>query len=344
MRKKTLAWGLLALLLSMPAIAQQDALRDDHPQRYTVEVGDTLWDIAGEFLRDSWYWPEIWYENPDIDDPHLIYPGDVIRLTTVDGEPRLTVQRGNGGGTVRLSPEIRVEDLDRAVATIPVNAIRPFLTGARVVSEEGLQDAPYIVASADERVMAAAGDPVYVRGLPDGANRSWNVVRKGAPFVDPETGELLGYEATEVGTARLRRDGDPATFDLTASDREALPGDRLFTAEDTAMRSRFYPTAPEQQIDGVIMAVMDGVSQIGQYDVVALNRGERDGVEVGHVMEVFSRGRLVEDRFAEDRETVRLPQEKGGELIIFRTFGRMSFGLIMEATRALAVNDLARTP
>lgn len=342
MFKKTLAGALLALLASAPAAAQQEAFRDDHPQQYTVEIGDTLWGISGRFLRDPWYWPEIWYENPEIDNPHLIYPGDVVHLTTVDGRPRLTVERG--GGVVKLSPQIRVESLDEAIATIPVSAIRPFLSGTRVISAEAFSGAPYIVAGADERVLFATGDPVYVRQLPEDPDRGWDLLRKGAPFIDPETGDMLGYEATQVGTARLTREGDPATFRLTDSTREVMSGDRLFAVEDTALRSRFYPRAPETEIMGVIMAVMDGVSQIGQYDVVALNRGAEDGLEIGHVMEVFREGRLVEDRFAEDQELVLLPPEKAGELIVFRTFERMSFGLVMEASEAMEVNDVVSTP
>lgn len=340
MLKKTLACALLALLASAPAAAQQDAFRDDHPQEYTVEIGDTLWDISGRFLRDPWYWPEIWYENPVIENPHLIYPGDVVRLTTVDGRPRLTVERG--GGVVTLSPQVRIESLDEAIATIPVSAIRPFLSGTRVVSAQALKGAPYIVAGADERVLYAAGDPVYVRQLPADMRQSWDVLRKGQPFIDPETGELLGYEATQVGTARLTREGDPATFRLTTASREVMPGDRLFAVEDTALRSRFYPRAPEGEITGVIMAVMDGISQIGQYDVVALNRGAEDGLEVGHVLEVFREGRLVEDPIAD--EAVLLPPEKAGELIVFRVFERMSFGLIMEASEAMEVHDIVSSP
>lgn len=334
---------VLAFAAVVPALAQNgEALRDDHPERYTVQAGDTLWDISGRFLEDPWYWPEIWYENPEIDNPHLIYPGDVIRLTVVDGEPRLTVERG--GGTVKLSPEVRVQSLDEAVQTIPIGAIRPFLTGDRVVGREELDEAPYILAGGEERVLGSQGDTIYARGLPEEPPRGWSVVRERGAIEDPETGDVLGYEARHLGQARMERDGDPATFRITESEREIRAGDRLLVAEQRELQARFTPRAPERSIEAVIVSGRDRVSQIGQYDVVILNRGERDGLEPGHVLEVFKRGREVVDRFAEDRETVTLPAEKAGELIIFRTAERLSFGLVMEASRAMGINDLARSP
>lgn len=344
MFKNKLAWALCAFFIFAPliAVATDGPLKNGHPKTYTVQPGDTLWDISKRFLRDPWYWPEIWYENPDISNPHLIYPGDTIKLTVVDGKPRLTVERG--GGTVKLSPKIRVEDLDQAITTIPMSALRPFLRGDRLVSAEEYEGAPYIVAGADERVMGSQGDPVYVRGLPDSAPGGWTILRKGDPFVDPDTGKVLGYEATHVGDAQLQRNGDPATFVIADSTREVLPGDRLFQSEDRVQPSRFMPRAPERSTQGSIIAVMDGVTQIGQYDVVAINRGSGDGLKPGHVLEVFKRGRTVKDRYSEEEEMVTLPDEKAGAMIIFRTYPEMSFALIMEATRAMTVGDIARSP
>lgn len=334
---------VLAFAAFVPAFAQNgEALRDDHPERYTVQPGDTLWDISGRFLNDPWYWPEIWYENPEIGNPHLIYPGDVIRLTVVDGEPRLTVERG--GGTVKLSPKVRVESLDVAVQTIPISAIRPFLTGDRVVGREALDTAPYVVAGGEERVLGARGDTVYARGLPADPERGWSLVREMGAIEDPETGEVLGYEARYLGRARLEREGDPATFRIADSQREIRAGDRLLVAEQRELQARFTPRAPESEVAAVIVSARDRVSRIGQYDVVILNRGSADGLEAGHVLEIFKRGREVVDRFAEDKETVTLPEEKAGELIIFRTAERLSFGLVMEASRAMGINDIARSP
>lgn len=356
MRTKIFLVALCAMLVTSVLLAQQTSredgpalrgqttqpLRDGHPERYTVRLGDTLWDISERFLRDPWLWPEIWYENPFIDNPHLIYPGDVVKLTTVDGQPRLTVERG--GGTVKLSPRVRMEDLDQAITTIPIDAIRPFLSGNRVVGAETFDTAPYIVAGADERVMGSTGDPVYVRRLGDSAAQGYKVMRQGQPFIDPESGELLGYEAVYVGDAARVRTGDPATYVLTEINREVLPGDVLLETEEDLIQSRYYPRPPEGEVSGQILAVLDGVTQVGQFDVVAINRGENHGLRQGDVLAVYKRGRTVQDRFSADQETITLPDERAGEMIIFRTFERLSLGLIMEASRAMRVADLVRNP
>jgi LysM repeat protein len=343
MRIKPIILGLLALCLSGAVqAADTPELRDDHPERYTVQPGDTLWDISSRFLTEPWLWPEIWYENPRIENPHLIYPGDVIKLTTVAGEPRLTADRG--GGTVKLSPEVRSQDLDEAVRTIPVSAIRPFLTGNRLVAKEAYEGAPYILAGSEERVLAGTGDPIYVRGLPESPSESWDVLRKGDPLIDPANNEVLGYEATKVGSARIEQMGDPATLRVNSVTQEIMPGDRLFQSEERGLKSRFTPRAPDTDIQGQIMAVMAGVTQVGQFDVVAINLGTEDNAEVGHVLRILKQGRTVEDEYSKEEEQVQLPDEPAGELIIFRTYEKMSFALVMEASRAMKVNDIVRTP
>ncbi|KAB7627241.1 LysM peptidoglycan-binding domain-containing protein [Alkalilimnicola sp. S0819] len=342
MRK--LAWLLVTFLVCAPLMAAQDAFRSDRPERYEVQRGDTLWDISGRFLNEPWFWPEIWYKNPQIENPHLIYPGDIIRLLRVDGEPRLTVERGQR--TVKLSPRAREIPLDQAIHTIPLDAIRPFLTRTSVVSEGELEAAPYILAGADERVMGAPRDTVYVRGFePVDQVRGYAIVRKGDPYTDPETGELLGHEAIHIGQAVLLKEGDPASFRITEVTREVLPGDRLLRLPEDPLKSRYVPTAPAHEVEGVIMAVLDGVTQIGQYSVVALNRGAEHGLAQGHVLDVLIAGRQVRDTYAGRRaEMVTLPREPGGQLIVFRVFERMSLGLIMEAERAMNVGDAVQTP
>lgn len=344
MFKNKYAWALCALLiLSNPLVAAEIPLKQEHPNQYTVQPGDSLWDISARFLKDPWYWPEIWYVNPGIKNPHLIYPGDVIKFTTIGGQPRLVVQRQ--GGTIKLSPQIRVEDLEQAVPTIPISALRPFLTGDRMVSDQQWRQAPYIVAAADEHVMGARGDPIYVRHLSqNGANRLYSILRKRGPLVDPQSGEVLGYQAAHVGDAVCRPGGEPATCIIQRSNREVLPGDRLLRVEEKALKGRFYPKPPSQAVEGVIVAVMGGISQIGQYNVVAINRGETQGLKPGDVLLVYKPGRQVIDHFDKNHVQVDLPAERAGEMIIFRTFPRMSFGLIMEATRAMSVHDLVRSP
>lgn len=341
MRIRKLLGLLTGLLVCLPLLAASDAFRGDHPERYTVVKGDTLWDISTRFLSSPWYWPEIWHVNPEIENPHLIYPGDVIRLVYVDGEPRLTVERGVR--EVRLSPGIREEQLPAAIDTIPMDAIRPFLNRSHVVDEGFFERAPYIVAGEDERVMASQGDRVYVRRLGDeGADGGYSVVRRGNPFRDPDTGEVLGIEATHVGELTLLQDGDPATAQVVASNREVLNGDRLLRTPRQPASAHFFPKAPDDVLEGEIIHVLDGVTQIGQFAVVVLNLGEEQGAEVGDVLAVYKAGREVRDQVTGDRVT--LPEERAGELIVFRTFDKLSFGLVMRANRHMAIADIVRNP
>lgn len=339
MRNKLI--GLLLAVFVGVAVAATPALKPDHPDRYVVVKGDTLWDISAKFLRDPWYWPEIWQVNPQIANPHLIYPGDVLTLVYIDGKPRLMLERG----TVRLSPKVRSEPLEGAIPTIPLEAIKPFLVGALVVSKEQIDAAPYIVSSAGEHLITGAGDRVYVRGLTDGSQVRHNVFRPGGPYIDPETQEVLGYEAVHVGMADLQREGDPATMLLSETTREAIDGDRLIPVPEEPFQPYFMPRPPEQDVNGQIISVYDGVSQIGQYHVVAINRGTRDGLEPGHVLAVYRAGNLIKDPVTPDpRDTVQLPDERAGELMIFRTFERVSFGLVMRGTMAMHVLDKVTNP
>ncbi|WP_290652320.1 LysM peptidoglycan-binding domain-containing protein [Aquisalimonas sp.] len=340
MRIRMLIALFCGLWLAAPVVFADDAFRDDHPQRYIVQTNDTLWDISERFLESPWLWPEIWHVNPDIENPHLIYPGDEIRLVYVDGEPRLTVDRGMR--TVRLSPKVREEVLEPAISTIPMEAIRPFLNRSRVLDDAVFDSAPYILAGEDERVMASRGDSIYVRRLPNNGQRAFAIVRKADPYTDPDTGEVLGYEATYVGDARIVQHGDPGTARVTSSNREILPRDRLVQTPSDPIRTTFQPRAPDEAVEGVIINVMEGVTQIGQYDVVVLNRGKHHGLEDGHVLSVFQAGREIRDDIAE--ETVTLPQERAGELIIFQVFDKLSFGLVMRAERAMNTLDMVRSP
>ncbi len=341
MRVSRLLWLMAGLFFLAPLLLAADAFREDHPERYTVERGDTLWDISERFLVSPWLWPEIWHINPEIENPHLIYPGDSIRMVYVDGDPRLTVERGIR--EVRLSPGVREEELDDAITAIPLRALRPFLNRSLAVDEAFFDEAPYIVAGEDERVMASRNDRVYVRRLPDeGAEDTYAIVRQGGAYRDPETREVLGVEATYVGEAGITRDGDPATARVLSSNREVLAGDRLLRMPRRDAQLQFFPKAPESEISGRIIDVLDGVSQIGQFDVVVLNLGEADGLRKGDVLAIYKAGRVVEDHVS--RQRITLPEERGGELIVFRTFDRLSYGLVMRSNRHMNVMDLVRNP
>jgi hypothetical protein len=333
----------LGLVLTAAAFAAEPvAVNPAHPDSYTVVKGDTLWDIAGRFLRDPWRWPDVWHVNPQIENPHLIYPGDIIDMTYVDGKPQLRLRRGS---EVKLSPKVRTTELEGAIPTIPLDAIFPFLTRPYVVDEAELEAAPYVVDFADEHLVAGAGQKVYVRSVETTDNTNFDVVRPGDAYRDADTNEILGYEALYVGGAQLTRTGDPATLLLTSTEQEVLTGDRLLVTVKDQPMDAFYPKAPDSEINGSIISVLNGVSQIGQYNVVVLDRGTSDGLQVGDVLAIDHKGETVRDDVSPNRwDKVKLPDEKAGHLLVFRTFDRVSFGLVMDATRAIHVLDRVRNP
>ncbi|HEY8521485.1 MAG TPA: LysM peptidoglycan-binding domain-containing protein [Gammaproteobacteria bacterium] len=339
-------------LAAAPAVGQTQSspvLNPRHPERYVVQPGDTLWDIAAMFLRDPWYWPEIWQINQQIENPHLIFPGDILSLAYLDdGRPVIQLERGpTAAGLVeRLSPRVRSEPLEEAIPTIPYETLRAFLSRPVVLPEDDLDGLPYIVAQR-EGLMGSDGRDVYTRAyreeLAEGA--MYHVVRAGEKLVDPDTKDVLGYQGIYIGQGRVRRSGDPSTLTLIDTEREALVGDYL-VEEDSVEPVNFLPRAPETDVDGSIISVIDGVSLIGQYQVVILNRGSAHGLEPGHVLRAYKRGRVVRDDVGRGvfREKVRLPDEPAGTMMVFRTFDRLSYALVMEANSALAVLDSVRNP
>jgi len=314
-------------------------LAEGHPNEYVVQVGDTLWDIAGTFLRDPWFWPEIWYVNPDIVNPHLIYPGDVLGLVYIDGQPRITNVRGSA---YRLSPQARITPLSETINSIPYEAVAAFLSTGIVLEKEEADSLPYIVDIKGEHLVAAAGNEIYVRGLSaDMPGTRLNVVHVGDALKDPDDNRLIGYQGLLVGEGRLSRGGDPATVALTDTAREALKGDRLIPdAVDVPLN--FFPRSPSTDIEGRIISVVNGVTQIGQYQVVVVNRGTDHGLSVGDVLSVLQTGEVVRDRVKGG--TVKLPDEQSGTVMIFKTYDRIGYGLVMEATQALHVLDTVRNP
>ncbi|WP_455234928.1 LysM peptidoglycan-binding domain-containing protein [Thiogranum longum] len=338
-RKLALALALLATAV----YADQVVLRDGHPDRYVVVKGDTLWDISERFLESPWLWPEIWYVNPQVENPHLIYPGDVLTLVYVDGKPQLRVERGKG--TYKLSPQARAERLDKAIPTIPIDAIQQFLTQPLVADQDTLENAAYVVSSADEHLIAGAGDRIYARGVDADQGDRYHIFRPGDAYIDPDTGEVLGYEALYLGDGSAEKFGDPSTLRLTRTNREINIGDRIMPMTQEDVYAYFTPHAPKEEVEGRIISVVDGVTQIGQYQVVAINRGTREGIDVGTVFEIYQAGQLIPDQVSKERNAqVQLPDEKAGLLMVFRTFEKVSFALIMKATSALHVGDRVRNP
>ena len=320
-------------------VSEPVPLAANHPDEYVVKVGDTLWDIAATFLRDPWFWPEIWHINTQIENPHLIYPGDVLALVYIDGQPRITNVRAS---TYRLSPQARISPITQAVTSIPYESVSAFLSSGAVLEKREADRLPHLLATKGDHLIAAAGNIVYVRGLDDAALGSrYNVVEVGGPLVDPDDNRLIGYQGKFIGEGTLRRSGDPATVALTDTNQEAVPGDRLIP-EAVDIPLNFYPRAPSSPIDGRIISVVGGVTQIGQYQVVVLNRGTRDGLAVGDVLTVFQTGETIRDRFGGGK--VRLPDEEAGTLMVFKVYDRIGYGLVMEATQAIHIHDTVRNP
>ena len=336
---------LVGLIFASQVCADQIALRANHPERYVVVKGDTLWDISARFLESPWRWPEVWNFNPQIKNPHLIYPGDVVSLTYDEqGKPMLRVERGQP--TVKLSPKVRASREETPISTIPMNVIGQFLGQPRVVSEREIKNSAYIVANLDNRLIAGQGDTIYVRGLVPGGDTDYTVLRIGDAYKNPGSKEILGYEAIHVAEAKVEAFGDPSTLKIVKSTREALTGDRLLPVRENQIDQTFIPHAPSSKIDGQIIAVVDGVSRIGQYQTVVINRGEQDGLETGNVLAVFQTGDTVRDTVHSDEhaQKITLPDVKAGIVMVVRTFDRVSYALVMDAFRAMTVYDFVRNP
>ena len=346
-----LGYLLLALLATPlaapPSLADEIKLTETAPKVYLVKEGDTLWGIATLFLEDPWRWSDILEINEQLDNPHLIFPGDEIYLVWVDGQPRLRVRRGDAANTVKLTPQMRIEPLDRAIPVISLEDIGPWLSDHRIVLPEDLEGAPYVIAGAKRKLLSSAGDELYTRGaLPEGET-GFGVYRQGQVFKDPESGEVLGMEATDIGSARLRRanegeDGDIAEFEVTRVTEEVRVGDRLLPPEEREIAATFQPRAPEANVEGVMLAVDSGVSQIGTMDIVTINLGLRDSIEEGHVLVIYQRGERVRDRIT--NEMVQIPDTRAGLLMVFRSFEKMSYGIVLKSDRPLAIMDRVVAP
>jgi hypothetical protein len=354
----------LALGTAAPTLAQEGVsgqsmsvpLAPDAPDTYVVKRGDTLWDISAVFLRDPWYWPEIWYVNPAIENPHLIYPGDVLHLVYVDGRPRVMVGRA---GDVRLSPQVRSEPLTDAVRAIPYNILMNFVGRPAILTKEQVRRQPYVIGIRDRHIVGSSENEVYGRGLeqpPIGTR--YSIIAVGDELHDPDDGDLLGYIGHYAGTGQVIDNSGSdkkalAHMRVTDSGREILQGDKLFPVP-TSIGADFVPSAPSNtELDGEVIAVVDGVYVAGRYQVLAINRGARDGLAPGNVVGIFSRGELIRDRYdrsstwrnmSTSYDKVRLPTERSGSLMLFTVHDRMSYGLIVEGTVDMRVGDYIQHP
>jgi hypothetical protein len=339
--------GLNDVPASAPAQTAQ-LIRPDAPMNYTVKRGDTLWDIAAVFLRDPWFWPEIWQINPQVENPHLIYPGDVLSLAYgSNGDARVMISQYSGA---RLQPRLRSEALDGPIDTIPFSAIAAFLSKPTVLTKEQALKAPHIIALRDDHMIGGTGHEVYVRNLNGELNQRFVVMNVGDPIRDIGSREILGYQAAYVATAVVNGPGEVSKAVLTEGAREALEGDRLIQQESDVSLT-FTPHAPTSSIDGQIIAVADDVTQIGQYQVVVLNRGGNHGLAPGAVLAVDQQGAVVSDRFSKAPwgrpafpDRVKLPNERAGTLIVFKVFDRVSYALVIGARGPMRVADRVYNP
>jgi nucleoid-associated protein YgaU len=368
-------------LLSGPVFGQAPSapltIKPDAPDRYTVVPGDTLWGISQRYTDSPWRWPELWNLNREqIRNPHLIYPGYVIVLDRERGQltiggadrapgpttpgtepaqpaptpPGTTASGTAASGTVKLAPRVRAESLAKQeIPSIPPSVIEPFLSRPLVIEADGLDKGPTIIATQSDRVLLSTGNAAYVRGIGKSRDDVWYVYRKGNALVDPDTNQTLAYEAVYLGTAQLTRPGEPATVTLTDTVIEVGAGDKLVAA-GRPQSVNYAPRAPSSQIKGRVIAIYGGVGKVGEagpQQVISINRGKADGVEVGHVLALYNLGGTVRDTTKKQDDAgarIQLPDERAGLAFVFRVFDRVSYALIMQITRPVAPLDVVQTP
>jgi LysM repeat protein len=329
------------------------AINPTAPKNYVVKRGDTLWGIAATFLKDPWLWPEVWIINPQIPNPHLIYPGDTLALAYgANGQPYVTVSEA---GAVRLDPRLRSTPFENAIPSVSLSAIAAFLSKPTVLTEGEIRRAPYIVAFRDMHQVAGSGNEVYIMNLTGGENARYNVMHVSTELRDPDNGSLLGYMGIYTATALVQRPGSPAKGLLIDPARETLAGDRLLSANQETP-ANFALKTPSTQVHGRVVAVVDGTDLVGTYDVVAINRGQNAGLEPGMMLAVYGGGETVPDRYKNGRAIgssgagfsflprVTLPDERSGTVLVFKVYDHVSYALVVGASDVMFTGDVVQNP
>lgn len=368
----TPAWTVLA--------ADAPALKDNAPERYVVQKGDTLWNISGRYLKEPWRWPELWKMNQEqMKNPHLIFPGDAIVLDRSGSEAKLQLVQLE---TTKLEPRIRLERSTRdALPSIAPSVIEPFLSKPLVVSANELDNAARIVATAESRVTLGAGDRAFAQGITKDKGDQWQIFRRGDPLIDPETKEILGYEATYLGEARVSKHGEVSTIEIVRFMQEIYRDDRLIPLGKQTPVFSYVPRPPQSPVKGHIISAYGSLQETGPMSIVALSKGSKDGLQIGTVLAIersqttarysqrteplFGRSGITgsdtprvyyteplppRDVLVGKGEAVtrsdiaKLPDERYGLVMVFRTFDRTSFALVMEASRPVAVSDVVTNP
>lgn len=329
---------------SASSVNAQHVFVADAPDHHVVVRGDTLWGIAAKYLTTPWRWPEVWQMNREqIRNPHWIYPGQVIVLDKVHGTMHLAGSGGESGNTVYLHPTVRVEQEHTAIPSIPQDVIAPFLAKPLVVDSAAMLSAPRIIAAKGDRVVLGRGDEAYVAGITDPSIKSYQIFRRGIPLTDPDSGELLGYQANYLGVAQVVHAGDPATILITSFTEEINIGDRLIPSAQPVLVN-YVPHAPTQPIHGRIINTYAAVGLAGRDMVVSLNRGTNDGLEIGNVLAVHTKGRVINDTTNGAPHTYTLPDERNGLLFVFRLFNRVSYALVLDANQGVEAGDTFTQP
>jgi len=342
-------------------------IAENAPERYVVKKGDTLWDISAMYLKDPWYWPEIWYVNPNIANPHLIFPGDVLYFSYVDGRPRVSLERA---GAVRLSPEVRTSPLSSAIHAIPYDVLMRFVERPSLLDKDQIKHAPYVVGMRDRHIVGSEANEIYGRGLKNPApGTRFNIINIGDELRDPDDGDLLGYMGHYAGISEviqstgavvpgqeslseMKHGEELAHLRVIDTGREIMQGDKLFPATVEIGHDFVIQAPTNERILGQIVAIVDGVYVAGTYQVVAINRGKHQGLKPGDALGVFYRGEEIRDRYDRTNwsaytasyDKVRLPDERSATVLLFQVYDRMSYGLVMESSQVIHRGDFVAHP
>ncbi|WP_330925104.1 LysM domain-containing protein [Candidatus Sororendozoicomonas aggregata] len=341
MRRTVIATSLL--LLTFFVSANESPLRGGVDGSYTVKKGDTLWKVAEYFLRSPWRWQELWMSNPHIRNPHLIFPGDIISLVYIDGQPKLTVsRRGDVGRTFKLSPKIRTTPIEKAIPAISISLINKFLRTDRVfLLEEELSRAPYIFAFPNDRIAGSTGDLAYSKGL-DVTRGRYEIVRPGQEIREPFTKELLGVMGYKVAEADIKKmERGVGVLKITGAQMAVKKGDRVMDKDTFTPVTTFFPKSPYTSVDGKVLAVVSGGKKAGKYDTVIISLGERDKMRPGDVLSIYE-SKVVEDTAT--REKHRIPSRELGMVMIYRPFEKVSYGIVMSAMEDVQIGDFLTNP
>ena len=325
------------------AQAQSDTvqLRSDSPDRYVVQEGDTLWGIAKKFLVDPWRWPEIWQKNPDIENPHLIFPGDVLVMTQTDTGPAVKVLRERT--VTKLSPMIRSEPIEAAVPTISPDVILPFLRKPLIVGRDDLKDTPYVAIGEEGGIALGKYSVFFGRGFGETKPGDlFHVFRPGKLLIHPETNESLGIQALHLGIARMIEPGPTGKLELILAYEDVNPGDRMIPLPEDISLPYFQPRAPDHKVAGIIVDAPQAVSELSRLSTIVITLGERDLMEPGHVLRIFRKEPPSRDPLT--GKWFDPPLQDSGLAMVFRTFEKVSYALVMTSTRVIHINDRVESP